>query len=359
MGWTWRRGTLVEFGLAWMLLLGMMGAASLMTGLAAAQTSGIVTTTITDTVYRADGTGAAGTVLISWPAFVTAGGSSVPAGSTSVTIGTGGALSVSLVPNAGSTPIGSYYTVVYHLDDGSVTREYWVVPVSTVPVLVSAIRSTVLPLSVAMQTVSKSYVDRAIAVALTGNPLDSTPYVQKSGDTMTGPLVLPGDPTAPLQAAEKQYVDAQIASVAGGGGQKVSLLPQATQVVTQPVNTQLDVNNLNGALYAGQYATGAGNNGIANAAASANCTSGCDIRVEQTNASTEVANPVQWNNGTQVEDHRGGAQQESFFNPNTSGNGVNVAHSFNLSSTETAPQVLAEGGGGEQFWTGWRSTAMG
>ena len=32
-------------------------------------------------------------------------------------------------------------------------------------------------------------------------------YVERSGDTMTGPLVLPGDPTTDLQAATKQYVD--------------------------------------------------------------------------------------------------------------------------------------------------------
>lgn len=33
--------------------------------------------------------------------------------------------------------------------------------------------------------------------------------VNDSGDTMTGPLVLPGDPVAPLQAADKAYVDAK------------------------------------------------------------------------------------------------------------------------------------------------------
>jgi uncharacterized protein DUF4082 len=36
--------------------------------------------------------------------------------------------------------------------------------------------------------------------------------VSKTGDTMTGPLVLPGNPVQALQAAPKQYVDA------GGGG---------------------------------------------------------------------------------------------------------------------------------------------
>lgn len=37
-------------------------------------------------------------------------------------------------------------------------------------------------------------------------------YVRRSGDAMSGPLVLPADPAEPLQAATKQYVDA-----AGGG----------------------------------------------------------------------------------------------------------------------------------------------
>ena len=168
------------------VLIGVLLAALTATGVAQ-----VATTTVADTIYHADGTPATGTVLISWPAFTTSNGESIPSGSTSATIAAGGALSVQLIPNAGSTPIGSYYTAVFHLDDGSVSREYWVVPVSTSAVKVSAIESTVLPTSVAMQTVSKSYVDTAIAAAVTGHPLDSSPYVLKAGDAMTGPLVLP------------------------------------------------------------------------------------------------------------------------------------------------------------------------
>src|SRR5260370_21773407 len=141
--------------------------------------------------------------------------------------------------------MGTCYTAVYHLDDGSVSREFWVVPVSQFAVLVSAIRSTVLPTSVAMQTVSKSYVDTAIAAAVTGHPLDSTtPYVLKAGDTMTGALVLPGDPTAANDAADKHYVDVNIAAAAGGVGQKVLTLPFATQTVNQPGGTPAGGHNL-------------------------------------------------------------------------------------------------------------------
>ncbi len=237
VGWA-----LVRLCLAWTLAF---GAELVLGGEALAQTSSIATTRVTDTIYEADGTTATGTVLLSWPSFTTAGGSSVPAGSTSVTIGAGGLLSVQLVPNAGSTPMGSYYTAVYHLDDGSVTREYWVVPSQTAAVTVSAIKSTVLPTSVAMQTVSKSYVDTAIAAAVTGHPLDTTanPYVLKSGDSMTGPLVLSADPTAAMQASDKSYVDTQVAAVAAGIGQKVSTIPSGTQTVVQGPGTQLGVNN--------------------------------------------------------------------------------------------------------------------
>src|SRR5579864_101375 len=48
----------------------------------AAGSSGTTTTTVADTVYLADGSTAQGTLIISWPAFVTAGGKAVAAGNT-------------------------------------------------------------------------------------------------------------------------------------------------------------------------------------------------------------------------------------------------------------------------------------
>ncbi|HEV2619481.1 MAG TPA: hypothetical protein VGU23_06025, partial [Acidobacteriaceae bacterium] len=160
----------------------------------------VTTTQVSDTVYHADGTTATGTVVISWPAFTTSTGQSVPSGNTSVTIAAGGALNVALAPNSGANPVGTYYTVVYHLDDGTVSRQYWVVPSSASAVTISAIESTVVPISVAMQTVSKSYVDTAIASALTGHLSGSTPYVE--------------------------------------------LGPTQTQVISQPSGTHLEVNNV-------------------------------------------------------------------------------------------------------------------
>ena len=343
------RWVLAEFWLAWILLLGVGGKAG---PAAYAQTApAIPTTNVSGTIYSATGGAASGTVLISWPAFSTWAGASVPAGSTSATIGTGGALSVQLVPNAGSTPMGSYYTVVYHLSDGSVTREYWVVPASVGTVAVSAIKSTVLPASVAMQTVSKSYVDTAIAAAVAGTPLTSSPYVLVAGDTMTGPLVLPADPTSPLQASDKNYVDTQVGGVASGLGQKVSIMPSATQSVSQPPGTQLAVNDLNSVQYASQYATGAGNNGIANSTAA--CTTGCEVQVEQTYPSVEGVAPSGWSNQTHVEDHRGGATTETFLNPlPTLNGGLNAAKTITVDSTQSAQSVLAATGSSQIFSTG-------
>src|SRR5437868_13853476 len=86
------------------------------------------TTTVSDTVYLADGTTAHGSLIITWPAFVTASGTAVAAGTSNVTLGANGALSVALVPNTDATPAGMYYSVVYQLGPGQVKTEYWMVP---------------------------------------------------------------------------------------------------------------------------------------------------------------------------------------------------------------------------------------
>jgi hypothetical protein len=207
------------------------------------------TTTISDTVYRADGSPAGGTLLISWPEFTTAALGAVAAGNTSVTLGTGGALSVGLVPNANATPANTVYTVVYQLDDGTVKTEYWVVP-TTSPTTISAVRTILGAGSSASQMATQQYVNAALAgkandvavVHLNGaetivgakqftvapglptpvNPSDAAnkqyvdnsvqnggngSYLSTAGGTMTGPLTLSGDPVAPGQAATKRYAD--------------------------------------------------------------------------------------------------------------------------------------------------------
>ena len=131
-------------------------------------------TTINDTVYRADGTTAQGVALISWPAFLTAEGNAVAAGTKTVAIGNAGAFSTQLVPNVGAMPAGTYYTVVFQLDDGTVRGEYWAVP-TTSPVTLAGVRTT--PGSgLAGTLVSKQYVDAAVA-----NRAEDTAVVHLSG----------------------------------------------------------------------------------------------------------------------------------------------------------------------------------
>jgi len=307
-------------------------------------TAQVATTTVQDTVYTATGAPASGTVDVSWGAFTTAGGTPIPAGTTSVTLGTGGALSIALAPNAGGTPMGSYYTAVFHLSDGSTSKQYWVIPVTVPgggPAKLAAIENSVLPTSVAMQTVSKQYVDNAIAQAqISPVPLDSSPYVLKAGDTMSGPLVLPADPVSPQQAADKHYVDENIASVSGGLGGTVHTLPTATQTVVQPSGTQLGVSILNGELYASQYVSGAGGNGIANALASSDCASGCKV-VAEPNYGSEPVSLGSEANGTVVEDQRGGADGLLVINPLADNTSYSAARSIVQLNTLTQQQLNA------------------
>jgi len=221
----------------------------------AAPQSGPALTSVVDTVYRADGSEAQGTLVITWPAFVQANGAAVAAGVLNVTLGTNGALSVALATNATANPAGVYYTVVYQLGPGEVRTEYWVVPTSS-PATLAQVRTTpgsgTAGQPVSMQYVNsaltakandnavvhlagtetvtgtksfavppnvptpvgtgdvpnKAYVDAAIASVGAGN------YLPTAGGAMTGPLTLSASPTAPLQAAAKQYVDLTAASKA-------------------------------------------------------------------------------------------------------------------------------------------------
>ncbi len=306
----------------------------------------VALTTVQDTVYNAGGVPTGGTVLVSWTGFTTAGGSAVPAGTTSAAVGANGALTIELAPNAGATPLGSYYTAVFHLTDGTTSRQFWVVPATSAgggPVKLASIETTVLPTSVAMQTVSKSYVDNAIATALTGYAPDSTatPFIVKAGDTMAGPLVLPGDPVNALQAADKNYVDTAVAQVSGGGATKLSTVPTAAQTVAQPAGTSLEVNALNGVLDATGFLTGAGNNGFANALASSNCTSGCEVRGSQTYPGTESVPGGAVPSGGRVVDARGGAVSTLAVNPLGVGANTYLASSVTQVSTATAQQTMA------------------
>ena len=80
---------------------------------------------------------------------------------------------MALVPNTGSTPAGTFYTVVYQLDDGTVKTEFWIVT-STSPTTIAAVRTTL----------------GSGSSAVTGS--GGGPFVSKAGDFMTGPLQFAG-----------------------------------------------------------------------------------------------------------------------------------------------------------------------
>jgi len=119
-------------------------------------------TTISDTVYRADGNPAAGVLLISWPAFTTASSATVAAGNKSVTLGTAGSMTVQLAPNAGAIPAGTVYTVVYQLTDATVKIEYWSVG-TTSPETIAAVRTLVGTGAGASQIATQQYVNSQLA----------------------------------------------------------------------------------------------------------------------------------------------------------------------------------------------------
>jgi hypothetical protein len=200
--------------------------------------SQVATTTVQGTVYLADGSAATGTLLIHWSTFTTANNLAVAAGSLTTTIGNDGFVTVNLAPNLGAEPAGSYYTVVYQLSDGTVSTEYWAVPASGTATI-AAIRAQVEPATVAVQSVTKSYVDALFASipTIAGN------FLPVGGGTLTGPLQLSADPVASMQASNKHYVDAQVATaLPRSGGTVTGTLAVAQQVVQLP---RVDVRSVN------------------------------------------------------------------------------------------------------------------
>ena len=191
----WWRGMLWLTGL--LLLMPMRGLA-------------VQTTNVQGTVYRADGSVAQGTMLVSWQGFTAVDGSAVAAGNMTVTIAPDGSVNMALAPNAGANPQGSYYTVVYHMNDGTVQKEYWVVPVGPTATI-SQLRARVVPAAVAQQSVTQQYVDTSISTSI--GALQGS-YLQLKGGTMGGALSLSGDPTSALQAATKEYVDGHVGAQA-------------------------------------------------------------------------------------------------------------------------------------------------
>jgi hypothetical protein len=264
----------------------------------------------------------------------------VAAGKVTANIGSGGQVSLSIAPNVGATPAGSYYTAVYHLDDGTVSKEYWSVP--NVPsTTIAAIRSLVMPASVAIQTVSTSEIN---------NLLGS--YLPLNGGTLKGALQLQADPVTAMQAATKDYVDSTVAPIAAEVTNVISSAPKATQAVQQPAGSNLAVNIFQGSYYASQFQTGSMNNGISNLMNSTNCStsspnglSGCTVNVDPTYKNNEnpqgygsylFGNNTQnmpWPMDTHVHDTRNGVTADYYENPFSKVPGQSVGQTITTAFT--------------------------
>ncbi len=256
----------------WRAALGLMAiAVAVLPPRVAAQMN---TTTVQGTVYRADGKPASGTLLLNWSAFTTPQNQAVAAGNLSAPIGADGFVSLNLTPNASALPAGSYYTAVYHLNDGTVNQEYWVVP-ATATATIAAVRAQLEPSTVAaVQGVSQAYVQSALA-SLSGS------WLPLAGGAMSGPLTLNADPAAQNQAATKHYAD-QLAA---------AQLPLSGGTLTGPLTApNIYAKQLEGHLYADQWQSSSGsNNGIAMTLAQcASLPYACQIIAPETYALTEA-----------------------------------------------------------------------
>jgi hypothetical protein len=166
-------------------------------------------TTVSDKVYRADGSPASGTLLISWPGFTTSNGSAVAAGRTSVELSADGSFRVQLLPTAGGSPAGVTYSVVYQLSDATVKTEAWSVGTAS-PETLAMVRTTAGTGTASGQLATQQYVNAALFNVV---HLDGDESITGTKQFAVAPL-LPA-PTQDAQAANKAYVDASIAT--GGG----------------------------------------------------------------------------------------------------------------------------------------------
>ena len=89
--------------------------------------------------------------------------------------------------------------MVYQIDDGTVKTEFWMVT-PTSPTTIAAVRTTL--------------GSGNVTGPGSGSGSGGGPFVSKAGDTMTGPLQLPGAPVSPNQASTKGYVDGGLAAKA-------------------------------------------------------------------------------------------------------------------------------------------------
>jgi hypothetical protein len=174
----------------WLIISAALWAAVVVSGQELSRTQ------ISDTLFNADGSRAEGSLSVSWQSFTAADGSTVPQNTISTEI-VDGVAALSLAPNEGALPQGTAYRVRYRLRGSRPFTELWVIPDSTEPVSIAAIRVQSVPpvgTSVSMSQVS-------------GLPAALSDKADRSGpNTFVAPQVLredaPGS-TNPLLGLQK------------------------------------------------------------------------------------------------------------------------------------------------------------
>src|SRR5271166_2546451 len=223
---------------------------------------------ISDTVYRADGSPAQGTVLLSWQAFTTAAGQAVSPGSLLVTLDANGGFNASVAPNTGASPAGTYYKAIFKLSDGTTETEFWVVP-NTQTTTIGAIRSKLVPTQQAAQFLTRDYADSTYV------SLASTQTISGVKTFSVSPAV--PTPQNPTDAANKSYVDAN-----SGSGNLASPPPIGNVTPNSATFTTLTEATNNGICNAGFGATtanGANDIGAKALACWAACSNQCTVYV--------------------------------------------------------------------------------
>lgn len=159
---------------------------------------------ISQVMYRADGSPYnSGQVTVEWPNFIAASGDQIPAGSKTVNLTTAGLLQVSLVANAGASPVGTSYRVTYRLALGTPASVAWIVPAVAGPVTVTAIQSgaqTWVPYPVITQSML---------------PVISVPFYGTGATSFTANLPIFGNGTNPLFSGTVQGNQTKLVSASG------------------------------------------------------------------------------------------------------------------------------------------------
>jgi len=197
--------------------VGMVAAALAVAAVLPPPAFGQTTTTVADTIHGPDGSLPNGQIVISATStFTAADGTVVFQGTVATVPVTNGAFSVALVPNAGSTPTGTSYSVTYKLNGVAYRTETWVVPQSAAPVKLADVRSAAL--GAPSQMVAPSQLPTVINASSIQDKGGQVFNVKAYGATGNGTT----DDTAAIQAA------INAANTAGGG---TIYFPAATYLV--------------------------------------------------------------------------------------------------------------------------------